>query len=260
MSTGHPEEWFDADIAAIDVETTGLNAAEDRVIEIAIIHMRSGEVIDRYSHLVNPGIPIPEEVIKLTGIQNDDIAGKPAFAEIAADVRAHLEGKVVVAYNLSFDKGFVTAELERAGTTWPDGPMLDPLVFAREFQRNDGSKRLEAVAKRLGIELTDAHRAAADAEVGGRVLYAFRDQLPTLLTDIIQLQQQWSVQQEQQMAAWRRRRAKPTEDTPAQNKPVVETPTTPDKDLTLGPAYIYGTETDPVRHFYQQLPDVGSRN
>ena len=260
MSTGHPEEWFDADIAAIDVETTGLNPAEDRIIEIAIIHMRCGEVIDSFSHLVDPGVPIPEEVVKLTGIQNDDIAGKPDFADIAADVRARLEGKVVVAYNLSFDKGFVTKELERAGTTWPDGPMLDPLVFAREFQRNDGSKRLEAVAKRLGIELTEAHRAAADAEVGGRVLYAFRDQLPPLLADIIQLQEQWSVQQEQQMAAWRRRRAKPTEDTAGQKKSETRTPSAPDKQLTLGPAYIYSTETDPVRHFYQQLPGVGSKN
>ncbi len=260
MSTQHPEQWFEADIAAVDVETTGLNPENDRVIEIGIIHMRGGEVLDRYSQLIEPGIPIPEEVVKLTGIQPDDVKGQPRFEEIAADVRARLEGKVVVAYNLSFDKKFISSELVRANTTWPEGPCLDPLVFARELQRNDGSKRLEAVAKRLGIALDNAHRAADDAEVAGRVLYAFRDQLPPMLNDLVQLQEQWSVQQEQQMAAWRRRRGKEGPDVFADAKTTAPSPSTDTNQVVLGPAYIYGNEPDPVRYFYKQIANTGSRN
>jgi len=260
MGTQHPELWFEADLAIVDVETTGLNPDNDRVIEIGIIHMRAGEVLDRYSQLVDPGIPIPEEVVKLTGIQPEDVRGKPAFDAIAAEVRARLEGKVVVAYNLSFDKKFITSEFQRANTTWPEGPCLDPLVFARELHRNDGSKRLEAVAKRLGIELANAHRAADDAEVTGHVLCAFREQLPPILTDLVQLQEQWSVQQEQQMAAWRRRRGKEGPDAFAEAKKETVPASEKSDQLVLGPAYIYGNEPDPVRFFYKQISNIGSRN
>jgi len=252
------ERWFDADLAVVDVETTGLKAESERIIEIAIIHMRQGEVIESWGQLVNPEKPIPEEVVKLTGISQEDVESQPKFAEIAADVRSRLEGKVVVAYNLSFDKGFIANELERAGTTWPDGPALDPLVFARQLLTDCRSKKLGAVAQHLGIELVDAHRATDDATVAGHVLYALADRLPEQLHDISELQQQWGRQQEQQMARWRNRR-----NTQESAEPVVEAaktpPATSDEDVALGPAYLYGNEPDPLRFFYSQLPDVGSR-
>jgi DNA polymerase III epsilon subunit family exonuclease len=260
MSQTIPEKWFDADLAVVDVETTGLNSKVDRVIEIGIIFMRQGEVVESWGQLFDPGIPIPEDVVKLTGITQDDVNGKPSFDSLAADIRTRLEGKVLVAYNLSFDRGFIQSEFERSGISWADGPALDPLVFAREFIKQ-GSKRLGVVAERLGIELVEAHRATFDAEVAGRILYAFRDKLPERLEDLITLQQQWAKRQEQKMAAWRKRRGRGDEssdDTPvSQATPQLEPQGS--QDIVLGPAYIYGDDPDPVRFFYKQLPDAGTR-
>ncbi|HIA02783.1 MAG TPA: 3'-5' exonuclease [Myxococcales bacterium] len=256
------ENWFDAELAVVDVETTGLDASSERIIEIGIIHMKAGEILDSWGQLIDPKRPIPEEVTKLTGISQSDVEGKPFFDQIAAEVRSRMEGRVCVAYNLSFDRGFITAELERVGTTWPEGPALDPLVFAREIQRSAGSKRLTSVAERLGIELLEAHRAVDDAIIAGKVLYAFREQLPERLEDLIQLQQQWAQQQEQQMATWRRRRRSNDEDSENSEKPKsepVSTTAASDEKIALGPAYVYGDEPDPLRFLFKQLPDAGSR-
>ena len=251
------EHWYDCDLAVIDVETTGLDAKNDRVIEIGIVHMRAGKLLESWGQLIDPEREIPPEVVKLTGIQPEDCKGQPTFASMAAEIRSRLEGRVVVAYNLEFDRSFVTEELRRAGSTWPDGPALDPLVFARELQASQGgSKRLGKVAERLGIELLEAHRAVNDAEVAGKVLYAFREQLPSRLQDLTTLQAQWAQQQEQLMAARKRRRGVFDEAEPAESTgpSVIEV----GGIAKLGPAYIYGTESDPVRFLYGQLPDVGS--
>lgn len=252
------ENWYEADLAVVDVETTGRDATTDRVIEIGIVHMRAGEVIESWGRLIDPKREIPAEVVQLTGIQQADVDGQPTFDAFAAEVCARLEGKVFVAYNLEFDKAFVTRELARVGKTMPEGPQLDPLVFARELQRDDGSKRLGKVAARLGIDLTDAHRAINDAEVAGRVLYAFREQLPPRLADLVVLQKQWSVLQEQQMAARRRMRGDFRDgDLDVMGAPVSAVET--EDGILLGPAYIYGNEPDPLRFFYSQLPDAGAR-
>ena len=251
------DRWQDCDLAVVDVETTGLDPRNDRIIEIAVIHMRGGETIESWGRLIDPGIPIPEDVVKLTGITQAQVDGQPRFEALAAEIRARLEGKVAVAYNLPFDRGFITAELERAGTTWPDVPALDPLVFARELQKEAGSKRLGSVAERLGIELKEAHRATDDARVAGLVLYAFRGQIPDRLEELVALQQVWSQRQERELAARRRRRG--GEDAFAELQPKASGPVGDGTLIALGPAYVYGDEPDPIRFFYKQLPDIGAR-
>ena len=112
--------WFHSDLAVIDVETTGLDSQTDRIIEIAIVHMREGQVLDTWNQLVNPEQEIPEEVTKITGITQDDIKDQPIFSAIAEEAHRRLDGRVIVAYNLSFDRGFVRNELQRTGYKWPD--------------------------------------------------------------------------------------------------------------------------------------------
>ena len=255
------EMWFDADLAVVDVETTGLSAATDRVIEVGIIHMRAGEVIESWGRLIDPKCSIPQEVVALTGIKQEDVDGQPTFAELAEEIHSRLVGKVLVAYNLAFDEGFIRTELERTGRSLPDVPKLDPLVFARELQKNAGSKKLGKVAERFGIELSDAHRAVNDAEVAGKVLYAFREQLPPRLDDAATLSATWSKQQEEKMATRRRWRGQLVDDAPAQSAAAQSIgDEDSEDDIVLGPAYVYGTEPDPIRFFYGLLPDAGVRS
>ncbi|MEM1349624.1 MAG: 3'-5' exonuclease, partial [Myxococcota bacterium] len=108
-----PEHWMDLPLAAIDVETTGFDAESDRIIEIGIIRFERGEVTDTYGQLIDPGRSVPEKVTEITGIKDENLKGMPSFADVSHEVWSRLQGVGIVAYNLSFDRSFVQAELAR---------------------------------------------------------------------------------------------------------------------------------------------------
>lgn len=245
MSTW-PEKWLDLPLAVIDVETTGFDAEQDRIIEMGIIRFENREVVETYGQLIDPRCPVPEEVTKITGIKPEDLEGMPTFAEVAHEVHKRLQGVGIVAYNLSFDRGFVTKELERCGLGWPeDAPTLDPLIFARQFFKNNPRKNLGAISKLMGIPLEEAHRATHDATVTGHVLFAFADKLPPRLEDLLVLQTQWEAAQASEMSHWRGNFSLGSSST--------------EQVIGLGPAYIYGDEADPLRALYMSVPEAPER-
>jgi DNA polymerase-3 subunit epsilon len=252
--------WKNRTLAVLDVETTGLDPQNDRVIEVGIVRFEKGEVVERYGQLIQPGRDIPEEVSKITGIQGNDLEGQPSFEQVAQDVCGRLEGAIVVGYNLPFDRAFVTQELNRCGYSWPDTQELDPLVFVRQLHKGQGSKKLGAACARMGIDLENAHRAADDADATGKLLLALAEQLPDSMEDLLTLQGQWEVLQEQERAKWRRSKEEEKGGvdpfkTRASNAPMTDA----EGRYSLGPAYIYGDDTDPIRALFSNLPDVGSR-
>lgn len=238
-----PKKWKDLPLAVIDVETTGLDASNDRVMEIAIIRFENGVVVDRYGELIDPERPIPEDSTRITGIKDDDVRGKPTFAALSEEIHKRLQGVGIVAYNLPFDRGFLRAELERVGLEWPeDAPTLDPLIFARQFFKNSPRKNLGTISRLLGIPLEEAHRAVHDAEVAGKVLYAFEDRLPEDLEQLLMLQAQWEQAQAHETSGWRN----------------FDMSSLGGQEATigLGPAYIYGDESDPLRALYMTVPEA----
>jgi DNA polymerase-3 subunit epsilon len=174
--------WVELPIALIDVETTGRDASVDRVVEIGIAVGRGGQVVARYNWLIHPGVPIPEEARLVHGIADADVAGSPRFEAVAHEVAAALSGCIPAAYNAAFDRAFLNNEFARAGFRPAEGTRvapalrrevdwIDPLVWAREIQRDERSRALGEVAARLGVALETAHRASDDAEAALRVLY-----------------------------------------------------------------------------------------
>jgi DNA polymerase-3 subunit epsilon len=207
--------WIDYPIAFIDTETTGIDARSERVIEVAIVIGKGGEVLERRSWLVNPGIPIPKASTDVHGITDADVADKPPFAAIVPELLEAFEGTLAAAYNAAFDRGFVFAELERAGLALASRPpalrddvdWLDPLVFARELWKGQGESRaLGAVAARLGVALERAHRATDDAEAALRVLYAMsRDpRVPRTYGGLVQEQRRLERSQREAQSFWRK--------------------------------------------------------
>jgi DNA polymerase-3 subunit epsilon len=169
-------------LAVIDTETTGKDPQRgDRIVEIAVVHYDDGKVTERFSIIVDPTIPIPIEASNVHGITNADVKGKPRFEAVAKQVAKWLEGRVPIAYNASFDRTFIYAEMRRAGIA-PSTQMsvppalrtnvewIDPLVWARIAQPEVRGFKLGDVAARLGIDLVNAHRATDDAEAAGSVL------------------------------------------------------------------------------------------
>lgn len=170
--------WHDIDIALLDVETTGRDASVDRVVEVGIVVGRHDTVVAKYNWLIDPGITIPEEVIKVHGITNEMVAGKPRFEAIAHEIVQALRGCVPAAYNALFDRAFMMSEMSRAKADTTGVPAfsrevewLDPLIWARDIQADEKSRALGDVAARLGVQLENAHRAEDDAEAALRVLY-----------------------------------------------------------------------------------------
>ena len=173
----------DTDLAdgyvALDVETTGLDPAVDRLIEIAAVHFvpdgRGGfQPEDRRVHLVNPGIPVSAESEALTGISTAMLADAPPPLVVLSELHNWIGRKPVIAHNAFFDLGFLRYEGRRTpGETDPavkfNPPLVDTLALARLLLPELKRHKLGLVAEHLGVALNQAHRAEADALACGHV-------------------------------------------------------------------------------------------
>jgi DNA polymerase III epsilon subunit family exonuclease len=162
--------------AVIDVETTGLSPTVDRIIEIAVVQCDpDGTVTAEWSALVDPGRdPGPTHI---HGITASDLVGAPAFATVVPAIVERLDGRMVVAHNISFDASFLANEFSRASATAPERPAVCTLELARAVLPPMRGYSLAACAKALGIEHPDAHRALPDTRVTAAVLRAMLQRL-----------------------------------------------------------------------------------
>ena len=151
-----------SDLAIVDIETTGLTARYDRIIEIAILKVRSGVVIETYSTLVDPEITVSSYIERLTGINNNDLKGAPTFTEVRDDVFSLLDGAVFVAHNARFDYGFLREEFRRVGVSF-SAPCLCTMRLSRRLFPEHRKHSLDAIMARFGLTCTDRHRALGDA-------------------------------------------------------------------------------------------------
>ena len=161
--------------AVVDVETTGMRArGDDRITEVAIVHVDGGTRRVVFDSLVNPGRPIPPLITRITGIDDALVAGAPRFEEVADRVLAALNGRVFVAHNARFDLSFVRAELERASDVVFRPPLLCTVRLSRALVPELQRRNLDSVIHWFGITTDRRHRAAGDAvataEVLGRLL------------------------------------------------------------------------------------------
>ena len=151
---------FEEEVAFVDIETTGVNPDRDHIIEVAAVIARGPEVLDRYSSLVDPGRPIPAEITKLTGIDDQMVSGAPSVESVVSKLAEFVEGRDIVAHNVTFDRGFlvrVTGEARFRGA-WLDSVQLAQMALPRLR-----SHRLRDLADAFGV-CTPSHRAADDAE------------------------------------------------------------------------------------------------
>ncbi len=151
-------------IACIDLETTGGMAAHHRIIEVGIVLLEDGAVIEEWSSLVNPGVRIPSSIVAFTGISNDMVEDSPSFEELRGEIRARLDGRLFVAHNARFDYGFVRNEFRRAGEKFAS-PVLCTVRLSRALFAEHPRHSLDALIERYGLECGQRHRALGDAAV-----------------------------------------------------------------------------------------------
>ena len=167
----------DTSFVVVDTETTGTSATNNRVIEIGAVQVLGGEIVDEFSQLIHPGQLIPSHITRLTNITNGMVYGKPKAEEVLPVFTEFLADSIMVAHNLSFDMGFLNAELQRASLPSIDNSALCTLRLARRLLKGLKSKGLSALASFYGIKIKGRHRALGDATATAKVLLRFLDQL-----------------------------------------------------------------------------------
>ncbi len=149
--------------AVVDVETTGKGLGGNRITEICIVRMRQGEVLDKFTSLVNPQQPIPAFITQLTGIDDHLVADAPIFEEIATDVLTFLEDAIFVAHNVSFDYNVIRNELKRLSYDY-NSKKLCTVRLSRKLLPNKSSYSLGRLCYSLSIPLDNRHRAEGDTD------------------------------------------------------------------------------------------------
>ena len=155
-----------------DLETTGINVTQDRILEIAVIKaMPNGEVIKK-SNIINPTIPIPPESTAIHGISNEDVKDKPTFKEVAKEYAKFFEGADLAGFNiLKFDVPVLVEEFIRADVEFDYS--RKKLIDAQKIFHMMEKRNLSAAFKfYCGKDMTDAHSAEADTQATMEVLFA----------------------------------------------------------------------------------------
>ena len=155
-----------------DIETTGFDPFNDKIIEIGAVKMRGREIIGEFSEFVNPEIPIPPKITELTTITDEMVANAekietvlPRFLEFCTDT-------TVVAHNAKFDVGFIKQKTIEQGLEYSPS-VIDTLPLARTLLPDSRGYGLANLVKYFGITLETHHRAVDDAKATVEVFQKF---------------------------------------------------------------------------------------
>lgn len=153
----------EARLVALDLETTGLSPATDRIVEVAAVSWQNGREDGAFSTLVNPEISIPAAATAVHGITNTMVKDAPTLGEILPAFMEFCQADGVVAHNAKFDIGFLRHACARYDVPLFTSPVIDSIAVARRRLLGVPNFRLETLKQHLGFGRTQSHRALDDA-------------------------------------------------------------------------------------------------
>ena len=154
---------FNDTFVVFDLETTGFSAEVDRIIEIGAVKIKNGEIVDNFSKFVNPKIPIPFRIEKLTGINDSMVMEAEPIEKILPEFLEFCGDAVMVAHNAGFDTSFIINNAERLGIKY-DPTIMDTVLLAQFVIPNLHNYKLDKLCKHLAVSLENHHRAVDDAQ------------------------------------------------------------------------------------------------
>ena len=152
------------EFAVIDFETTGLSADYCRVIEVAAVLVRDGEVADSFVQLMHPGHRLPSFITDLTGITDEMLKGKPGPESVMPDLMRFLGERPCIAHNASFDSRFYHAEMSRSGIAH-ERTFFCTMMLSRRLIPDSPNHQLGTLAEHLALSAPadgNYHRALYD--------------------------------------------------------------------------------------------------
>ena len=186
VTAGADGRPYDGPIVVLDFESTGLNTAKARIIEVGAVKLVEGTVTETFQQLVDPEEALPPKITEITGITDANLQGQPKAETVLPKLLEFIGDAPLAAHNASFDVNLLKSELKRLNLHW-NGPVLDTLTYARKLYPKLKSFRLGALCKHLGVSLKNAHRAvhdaAATAQCLARMFAETREKYPEVMTD-----------------------------------------------------------------------------
>lgn len=163
----------------IDTETTGLDPAKARIVEIGAVPLKGGKLLQDAAlrRLVNPGEAIPKIATEIHHIDDGAVASAPRFAEVWPDFAAALSGMIVIGHTLGFDLAVLKRECALAGLSWTAPRTLDTRLLAQVAEPHLGGYTLEHLASWLGVAVEGRHSALADTTLTGKIFLALLPKL-----------------------------------------------------------------------------------
>ena len=174
--TNEKGQSIDDTFVVFDIETTGFSPVKNKIIEIGAVKVRGGEVIDHFSVFVNPQVPIPYEITKLTSITDEMVVEAETIEQILPKFVEFCEDAVLVAHNANFDMSFINENIRRQKIK-KEYTYLDTLGLARVLLPGQAKHTLDAVCKTLKISLENHHRAVDDAGATAQMFIQFVEML-----------------------------------------------------------------------------------
>lgn len=167
------------DAVVVDTETTGLDPAKARLVEIGAVRIARGrrDGAPPFRRLVHPGVPIPTAAARVHGIDDATLAGAPAFADIWPEFVRYVGDALVIGHSVGFDLAVLKRECERAEIAWTRPRTLDTRLLAEVAEPELAGYSLDELASWLGVEVADRHSALADAGMTAQVFTALLPKL-----------------------------------------------------------------------------------
>ncbi|MGL6057103.1 MAG: PolC-type DNA polymerase III [Culicoidibacterales bacterium] len=159
-----------------DLETTGLSAAFEKIIEIGAVKVKDGQVIDKFQSFANPHQPLSAKTMELTNISERDVQTAPDVEQVVRQFKDWCEDAVLVAHNAAFDASFIKAAYRQFGLGPLENTVIDTLELSRNLYTQMKRHGLKILTRKFGIVLDNHHRAIFDAQATSEVfLFMLRD-------------------------------------------------------------------------------------
>ena len=184
---------WDNTFVVFDLETTGFDKKECKIIEIGAVKIRNGEVIDRFSEFADPEQPIPPKITELTSITDSMVEGAEKIEVLLPRFKEFCKDCVLVAHNALFDVGFMKEKARQQGTDF-EFCYMDTLTLGRAMYPGLNNHKLDTISKHLNVILENHHRAVDDAKATADVFVKMTNELKTMgECDITALNTQFSM-------------------------------------------------------------------
>lgn len=164
-------------LAFVDVETSGLSVTRDRIIEIGIVRVENGKIVDTYQTLINPQTYLSPEIERITGISKSSLEDAPIFDDVKRRILEILDGCIFVAHNVRFDYGFLRNELKRCETNYSSKHFCT-VKLSRTLFPEMPHHNLDSIIEKFGFSCERRHRAFDDAKILWDFYQAIQKEVP----------------------------------------------------------------------------------